>query len=130
MKRNSRNEGSVLLMVVFIIAVLSTLVVGMLQVDTEEIQLMQNHIYAAEAIAIAQAGLNDAFREIRLDNEWDSGFSDKSFWNGSYSVEVDDSTITVTAANQQNFAARIEAQITVSAISPYIIRIDNYKVNE
>ena len=42
-----------MLMVVFIVALLSTVVMGMLQINTEEIQLMQNHIYAAEALATA-----------------------------------------------------------------------------
>ena len=36
----------------------------------KEIQLMQNQVYAAEALATAEAGLNDAFKELRADAAW------------------------------------------------------------
>ena len=83
MKTKVRNDGSVMLMAVFVIALLSILVMGMLEMNTEEIQLMQNQIYAAEALATAEAGLNDAFAEIRADSSWTTGFTDKGFNGGS-----------------------------------------------
>ena len=36
----------------------------MLEINTEELELMQNQVYAAQAYAIAEAGLNDAFSEV------------------------------------------------------------------
>lgn len=130
MKSKVRNSGSVFLMVVFVIALLSALVVGMLQMNTEEIQLVRNQIWAAEALATAEAGLNDAFAEIRSDSSWTTGFADKAFNGGSYTVDVNDSTITSTGTSSRGFVARVEADITVGSSSPYAIRIDNLRINE
>jgi Tfp pilus assembly protein PilX len=131
MRRTLRNNGSVLIMVVFVVALLSALVMGMLQMNTEEIQLMRNHIYAAEAQAIAEAGLNDALAQIRDDSSWADGFDDEPFNGGSYDVIVNDSTITATGTTSQGFVAEVEAQITVASSGPpYVIRIDSLRINE
>jgi len=130
MKKEIKNSGSVLLVTIFVIAFLSALVIGMLQMNTEEIQLVQNQIYAVEALATAEAGLNDAFSELRADPNWDAGFTDKSFEGGLYSVDVNDSTIISTGTSTQGFVARVEADITIGSTSPYLIRIDHFRVNE
>jgi len=131
MRRRLRNNGSVLIMVVFVVALLSALVMGMLQMNTEEIQLMQNHIYAAEALAIAEAGLNDALAEIRENSGWADGFDDKPFNGGSYDVTVDGSTITAIGTTSQGFVAEVEAQITIATSGPpYVIGIDSLRINE
>ena len=69
MKVKVKNNGMVFLITVFVIALLAVLTMGILQMNTEEIQLMQNQIYAAEALVTAEAGLNDAFAEIRADDD-------------------------------------------------------------
>ncbi|MHC4394204.1 MAG: hypothetical protein ACYS1A_00985 [Planctomycetota bacterium] len=142
MKVKTRNNGSVFLVTVFVIALLAALTMGMLQINTEEIQLMRNQIYAAQALATAEAGLNDAFAEIRADSSWTTGFVDKSFlptlpppgFSGSYTVTVTGSlpnrTITSTGTTGQGFIARVAAKITVGTSSPYIIRIDELRINE
>ncbi len=139
MKKNIYNSGSVMLTAVFAIALLSALVIGILQMNTEEIQLMQNQIYAAQARAVAEAGLNDAFSEIRDDSTWTAGFTDKSFNGGEYDVTVSGTlpflTITSTGTTAQNFTARVEADIAVGVTNPYstgpyVIRIDKLRVNE
>ncbi|MBN2590287.1 MAG: hypothetical protein JXA96_10530 [Sedimentisphaerales bacterium] len=127
---NPRQKGSVVLMVVFAIALLSALVVGMLELNTEELQLMQNHIYAAQALAIAEAGLNDAFSELRADSSWNAGFSDKDFEGGSYTVDVNDTTITSTGVSTQGYIGRVEADITIGDTNPYVIRIDQFRINK
>jgi len=138
MKTRQKNNGSVLLMTVFVIALLAALVMGILQLNTEEIQVMRNQIYAAQALAIAEAGLNDAFAEIRADDDWDDGFDDEPFAGGSYNVDVDDyagsgsSNLTIVSegTSSQGFVARVAADITVGTSSPYIIRIDELRINE
>ena len=117
-------------MTIFVIAMLSALVIGMLQMNTEELQLVRNHIYAAQALVTAEAGLNDAFSEIRTDSNWNTGFTDKAFNGGSYTVNVNGSTITSTATSDQGFIAKVEADITIGSSSPYVIRIDNFRINE
>jgi len=128
------NRGSALLITVFVIAMLTAVVSGILQVNTEEIQLMQNQIDAAEAEAIARAGLNDAFAELRSDSQWRSGFTDKAFGGGSYTVTVSgsgqDLTVVSTATTAKGFVCRIRADITLSSSSPYTIRVNNLRINE
>jgi len=143
MKLGFRNNGSVFLMTVFVIALLTALTMGMLQMNTEEVQLMRNQIYAAQALAVAEAGLNDAFAEIRMDDKWDVGF-EKSFsfpgpvpitLSGKYTVTVSGTlptlTIESTGNTGQGFIARVAADITVeSSGPPYVIRIDRLRINE
>ncbi len=134
MKRKLVHNGSVLLITIFITALLSAITIGILQMNTEEIQLMRNQIYAAQALAVTEAGLNDAFSEVRADSSWNSGFSNKVFDDGSYTVTVSGTlpnlTITSTGTSSQGFVARVEADITVGSSSPYIIRIDSLRINE
>jgi len=134
MKLMLRNNGSVLLITIFVVALLSAITIGILQINTEEIQLMHNQIRAAEAVATAEAGLNDAFAEIRADSSWTTGFTDKSFKGGSYTVTVTGTLpnriINSTGTSSQGFVAKVEADITVGSSSPYVIRIDSLRINE
>ncbi len=132
MRTKTKNDGSVLIVVVFTIALLAALVAGILQLDTEQIQIMKNEVFAAEAIAIAEAGIADAFSQLRSDPNWSSGSS--SFGGGSYTVTIAgtplDPNITSIGTSPQGFVATVKAEITISGISPYVIRIDKLRINE
>ena len=134
MNKRTKNKGSVILIVVFIIALMSTVVAGIAQMNTEELMLMTNQINAAQAIELAHAGLNDAFAELYADSGWTGGFASKSFSDGTYTVTVSGTfpkfTLISTAATSQGFAAKIESDVTVSASSPYILRVDELRINE
>ena len=134
MKTKLIHNGSALLITIFITALLSAITIGMLQMNTEEIQLMRNQIFAAHAEATAEAGLNDAFSELRADSSWNTGFTDKSFDGGSYTVTVSGTlpnlTVVSTGTTSQGFVCKVEADITVGSTSPYVIRIDNLRINE
>ncbi len=133
MKTRLRNNGSAFLLVVFVIALLAAVVMGMLQINTEEIQIMRNQIYAAEALAIAEAGLNDAFAEIRVLDTFNNGYN-KPFAGGIYLINIQSNlpnvTIDSTGTSSQGFVAKVEADITVGSSSPYVIRIDELRINE
>ncbi len=137
MKKGKKNNGSVLLVIVFAIVLMTMITVGILQMTTEELMLMQNQLYAAQAIEVAEAGLNDAFAQIRADSGWtpDAGYTNKSFPGyGTYTVTVTGTlpnpTITSEATSSQGFVARVGADVTVGTSSPYVIRIDNLRINE
>jgi Tfp pilus assembly protein PilX len=127
------HRGTALILAVFIIALLAAVVMGMLQINTEEIQVMRNQFYAVEALAVAEAGLNEAFYEIRADSSWNAGFADKSFNDGLYTVSVGGAlpnlTITSTGTSSQGFVGRVDAEITVGTSSPHVIRIDSLRFN-
>lgn len=133
MKIMLKNTGSVLLIVVFAVVLLSVVTISILQMNAEEIQLMQNQVWAVEALATAEAGLNDAFSRIRDGN--DPNIDDESFNGGSYNVTagasaVSDLLITSEGTTSQGFKARVKADITVGSTSPYIVRIDKLRINE
>ena len=133
MKKRWNKNGSVLLIVVFVIALLSAIVAGIVQTSTEELMLLQNHQSSSQAMAIAQAGLNDAFSELRTDSGWTAGFSGKSFSSGSYDVSVSGAlpNLTVESTSTSNgYNSKVSADISVSSSSPYIIRIDDFRINE
>ena len=134
MKTKRNNNGAVLLITIFATALLAAVTIGILQINTEEIQLMRNQIYAAEAMAITEAGLNDAFSELRADSSWNSGFNNKVFDTGSYTVTVSGSLpnleIESTGTSAQGFVAEVKADITVGSTSPYIIGISSMRINE
>lgn len=131
METRHKNTGSVLLIVVLLAALLAATVAGHLQINAEEIQLMQNHIGGVEALATAEAGLNDALAQLRSDSGWHSGYVDKPFNGGSYSVTIDGPTIRSTGVASGGFTATMEAKVTLASNGPpYLIRIDSLRINE
>jgi Tfp pilus assembly protein PilX len=130
MPRRCSQSGSVLLIVVVLVALLAATVVGHLQVNAEEIQLMQNHVHGAKALAVAEAGLNDALAQLRVNSHWNAGFADKPFGNGTYTVAIQDTTIRSAATTSDGFSARLEADVAVAPDGPpYLIRIDELRIN-
>ena len=128
MKVELKNNGSALLIMVFVIALLSAVVMGILQLNTEEIQLMHNQINAAQAVATAEAGLNDALFRIRQGS--DPNITDESFNGGSYTVVASGDTITSTGTTAQGFIAKVKADITIGTGGSPVIRIDSLRINE
>ena len=120
-----------MIVVVFAIALLTAFVAGMLQLNAEQIQLMRNEVYAAQAQAIAEAGMADAFSQLRKDSSWTTEEYTKEFDGGSYAVSVADSNVVSIGTSAQGFTARLQADITIGGSSrPYIIRIDKLRINE
>jgi type II secretory pathway component PulK len=120
----------VLLVVVLLVALLAAVVMGHLQINIEEIQLVQNQAGGVEAQAIAEAGLNDALARLRHDPGWNTGLADQPFASGSYTVVVDGSTVTSTAVTARGFVAKIQADVTKSSGgSPGTVQIDRWRIN-
>lgn len=133
MNKSFGKNGSVILIVIFAIALLSTIVIGMVHLNTEEIQLVQNQVCAAEALCVAEAGLNDAFCELRVDSSWTLGFVKKAFSTGNYSVTVagglPNLTVEVLGTSGQGFVSDVAADITIGVNAPYTIRVDELRIN-
>jgi len=128
-------NGSVFLVTVFVIALLATITAGILQLSAEELKISSNQLNAAEALATAEAGLNDAFARIREDSSCIDTFPfTESFNGGSYTVSAEgslpDPNIISEATSAAGFVARVKAEVTIGSTSPYIIRIDKLRVNE
>jgi len=119
--------GSVLLVVVLLVALLAAVVMGHLQVNTEEIRLMQNHCGSVEALAVAEAGLNEALAELKQNPGWDAGCTDRPFGTGTYTVAVRGSTVTSTARTQGGFVVRVAARVTRGPDGT--LQVDQWRIN-
>ena len=64
---------------------------------------------------------------------WTTGFTNKSFNGGSYTVTVTGTlpalTITSTGTSPQGYIARFTANVTVGSSSPYEIMINRLGIN-
>jgi Tfp pilus assembly protein PilX len=134
MRIKFENNGSALMVTVFAVAVLAVLTIGILQINTEELQIARNQIYATQALATAEAGLNDAFVQFRADPNWMSGFVNKAFADDTYTVTVAGTfptfTVTSTGVTAQGYTARMSADLTMGTQQPYVVRIDELRINE
>lgn len=127
---DQHQAGSVLLVVVLLVALLAAVVMGHLQINTEEIQLVQNHTAGVQALTIAEAGLNDALARLRQDPGWNTGFASEPFGSGSYTVLVRGSTVTSTGVTAQGFVAKVEAEVTQGPPEhPGQVQIDHLRIN-
>jgi Tfp pilus assembly protein PilX len=135
MNKRARQSGSALLIAVFAIALIATLASGMLIIATEEISLMQNAMGAAGAFETAEAGLNDAFSQIRASSIWQTGFSAKAFNGGSYTVDVNNINspqiiLTSTGTTSDGYTAKLVACTTIDTSNNNVIRINELDVNK
>ncbi len=125
--------GSVLLLVLFILALSAALITGMLQLTTEEVLQLRNQMELARALAVSEAGLHDAIAQIREDVSWNSGFSNKGFYEDSYTVTVTGTppslTLVSTGTTSSGYAARLEAQIRADVNPPHPITIQSIRIN-
>lgn len=117
MRHDSKHRGVALLLTVFVVALLSAMVIGLLRLNEVEIQVMGNQIYAAEALATAQAGLNDAFAQIRADATWADGFTNKAFNGGSYTVLMTTTDPSTDPVSPTTTDYELDAE-ALGAISP------------
>ena len=130
-KNSSRQSGFALLMTVFVIAILSAVAIGILHVTTVDTQVAQNQVYLAQARMTAEAGLNDAVSQLRLDSTWDDGFSNKSFNGGTYSVEVTKDDIVSTGTSAEGHTCVVSATYAVSSSTPpHTVELGALRLNE
>jgi Tfp pilus assembly protein PilX len=134
MNIKKNKKGSVLLVSIFVSALFGAMVIGMMQLNTEEAMLANNHIELIKAIAVAEAGLNDAYYEIRQNRNWTAGFTTKAFGGGSYSVTVAGTlpglNLVSTGVTGTGYKARVDADITVGGSAPYQITITQVRIND
>jgi len=134
MKIDFKHTGSAMIVTVFAVAIMAVLTIGILQINTEELQIVRNQIYAAQAMAVAEAGLNDAFAQLRSNPNWNAGFTNKAFLGNSYTIVVTGSfpslTIESIGTTSQGFVAKMTSDVTIGTSSPYVVRIDKLRINE
>lgn len=124
------HRGTVLVMVVFVTALLSAVVIGLVQINTEEIQIAQNHLHAAEATALAEAGLNAALAQLRAKGSV-GDLAETTLGQGVYWVSTKGVAITACGRTSDGYVAKVTATVTTHAEGPpYVVDINTFKVNE
>lgn len=123
-------RGMALLLVIFLLALLAIVVCGILQMNTEEIQILTNHMGMAQAQAIAEAGLHHALAKKRRDPSWQAGFHNRPFADGQYSVALHGDTLTATGRSPQGYEMSVRADIAVvQQQGQRLIQIQSWRVN-
>lgn len=128
--RRTADRGAALLMTVFVVALLTTALSGIIHLNTEDIQVMTNHVGMVQALAIAEAGIEEAIAHKRRDPTWETGIPRRRFGGGTYAVSVDGGSITSTGRSQYGYETRVTVEITVLGTAPpHPIRIDALRLN-
>lgn len=132
--RPRSRAGSVLVVVIFLIAFSALLVGGLLHALTSDLQIVNNHLTSTKALYVADAGIEDAIEALRADYTWDTGFAQKEFPAGSgshYTVVVANThpTVVVTSTGVvAGFQRTVEVEISMSETSaPYPVRAVYWK---
>jgi hypothetical protein len=128
-------QGSVLILALLVLLVMSILIIGSLELLTTDLKIMDNHLNDIQATYIADSGIEDAIYELRQDVYWSGGFVDKEFPSGSghtYTVTIDNSSyplVTITSTSTILGSQRtIEAQVEIDAASaPPDVRVIYWK---
>jgi Tfp pilus assembly protein PilX len=134
MKIKKSKTGSVMIVSVFVSALFGAMVVGIMQLNVEEAMLANNHIELIKAVAIAEAGLNDAYYNIRQNRNWAAGFTNKTFGGGTYSVTVTGTlpnrNLVSTGVTGAGYKARVDADIVAGSSAPYSVKITEIRIND
>ncbi len=127
-------QGSVLVLTVFTMAIMSILVIAMLSTAAADLQLLKNHIYYQQAHYIAEAGVADAIDRIQRDvvgsGEWETTFPAGS--ENRYEVTVTESSPMVIRSagivETVGFSKILEVQLRITNSSaPYKVSIAQWK---
>jgi len=96
MIRLKNNDGSALLIALALMLLVSA--VGIITVDSAntDIELSYNQLHEEQAFYVAEAGAKQALWKLNDDNAWRTGYADRSFGDGAYTVTMTDSLDDVT----------------------------------
>ena len=128
-------EGFVLVLTLFAALIMSALIIAYVNIQTIDLNLIKNNLGSKKAYYIAEAGLADAFNEIRLngplaDTQWEKTFPPNT--SSAYSVSVFQNSTVITSTgfdSASNFSRTLEVlvRIPVKVAPPHFFRISQFK---
>ncbi len=86
------NRGSAILIVLGLMAMLTSLALISVDRSNTDIELSYNQLHEERAFYLAEAGLERAVTSINADYSWRDGFVDQALDDGEYTVALIDST--------------------------------------
>jgi len=122
------NRGTALLIALSLIALLSGVAIMSLDQANTDLEMSYNQLHEEQAFYIAEAGMERAVTQLKIDPDWRTGFLGQPLGDGYYTVAVIDSisnpalkdTIVIRAtADVSGTAANIEAFLLPDQSVPY-----------
>ncbi len=96
MKKGQKNEqGGALLVTLAVMIMLTIAAIMAVNTAQTDMDLSFNRLHKDQAFYVAEAGLMTAFAQLNTDNDWNAGYSNESFEDGTFSVAVVDSFVDV-----------------------------------
>ncbi len=138
-----RNEhGAALLLTLILMLVLSLLTVSLYELLQASTQITGNHRLELRTTYIADAGVEAAINELRVDPSWvDAGgvFIDVAFGDGTYTVNILNNDFSldptifreadiISTATVFSFQRKIEAHVAIAIIG-YVDTVPRYSVS-
>lgn len=130
----NNQKGSVLVMTIFTIALLSILITGMMLILSSEIHIASQDAWSRQAGFVAETAISESMYQLTLNDNWDVGFTNESFgYNQSYSAFIinNNPIVTIQASGTANGITR-QLQTSVVIIDKttsgkFALRVDSWE---
>jgi len=128
------NRGSIMIMTMFAISLLSTLIIGFLSVVTTDLMISRHDAWSRQALYVAESGAMEAIYQLTQNRTWNRGFSNMMLTAGQYySVSIDnqDPIVRITSTGEAlDYTRIIEAQVAIVSTlrsGEYKLRVDSWE---
>lgn len=128
------DQGSVLVMTTFAIALFSILLTGMMVLLSSEIQLASQDAWARQAGFVAETAIAESMYQLTVNDKWDTGFNHEPFGDNQYysaSIINTPPQVTIRAIGIANGVSReIEAVIAIvkeTRPNQFALRVDSWE---
>ena len=136
MNKLKKDNGSLLLMTIFAVALFSILIIGLLQVTTTDLQIARNHQHSLDAKYIAEAAIEWGLNQLKTNPNYSVTLTHVQWPAGSgkyASLQIINNNPSVRHLGRgQDLGATISkiisAEVTISGGGvPYSIQVDSWR---
>jgi len=113
-------RGFALIFVIIMLMTVATVGVGFALKAGMSAVIAANQVGGTEALYVAEAGLSEAMWKLRANSAWRTGFTDKSFAQGSYTVTLAD--VSTSAWDPHHGSVEITSTGTVNGIEREVVQ--------
>ncbi len=126
--RGRSERGSVILIALMLIGMLTLVAVLAIENSNTDVELSYNQLHSDQAFYVAEAGAKQAYSMISADRTWNTGYTDESFGEGTFTVVVRDSfsdpaltdTVVVTSTGHVRLAqTTVEYTLVPDELHPF-----------
>ena len=127
-KKILQSQGSAILIVLALIAMLTALAIMSVDRSNTDVELSYNQLHEEQAFYTAEAGVTNALVKLNADFNWRGPLADKKLGTGNYAVvlldsnwkpALKDTVIVRSTANQSGTAVNVEAWVAPDYFKPF-----------